>query len=165
MQPGKLDLSKVRHPRERRVLWLSVVANVAIAATAIAIVYFAPEWAAERAHVSALVDRIRLAAVAVILILPVLALVRRARSAVFCENSVRLGPDQVPEIYSILERHCRTLDVEPPELYVSTVQRVGISSSISLLGGRRIVVLGPQLFAGLARIRDRADVLEFVLAS
>jgi hypothetical protein len=163
MQPSKLDLAKIRHPREHLVLWGSVLANAAVIAAAVAVVYLAPELAT-RGRVSPLIDRIRLAAVAAILLLPVFALVRRGRSAAICENAVRLGRDQVPEVFAILERHCRALGVEPPELYASAVERVGISASLALGGGRRIIVLGSDLFAGLEKIRDRADVLEFVLA-
>jgi hypothetical protein len=160
----KLDLAKVRHPRERAVLWMSVLANVGVVAGVAAVVYLAPEWIASHGRVSGLVDRVRLAAIAVLLLLPALALLRRGRCAAIAENSVRLGHDQVPEIHAILERHCRALDVDPPELYASTIEGVGIATSHALRGGRRIIVLGPDLFAGLERIRDRADVLGFVLA-
>jgi hypothetical protein len=164
MQREKLDLAKVRHPRERAMFAMSVLANGAVIAGAAAIAYLAPEWLAAHGRVAALIDRLRLVAIAAILLLPALALLRRGRCAAISENSVRLGRDQVPEIHSILERHCRALDVDPPELYASTAERAGISTSIALLGGRRIIVLGPDLFAGVEKIQDRADVLSFVLA-
>jgi hypothetical protein len=69
----------------------------------------------------------------------------------------------VPELFSIHERHCRALGIEPPELYASAVEHVGISTSLAI-GRRRVVVLGPELFAGLEAIRERRDVFEFVLA-
>jgi hypothetical protein len=163
MQSGTLDLAKVRHPWERVVLSLSVLANAALIAGVAAIAYLAPEWLSARHRVSALVDHIRLAAVATILLLPVLGFLRHGLWAAFRENSVRLGRDQVPEIFSILERHCRALGVDPPELYASTLEGVGPSTALRMLGGRRIIVLGPDLFTGLKRIEDRADALEFIL--
>lgn len=158
-----VDLAKVRHPREHVVFWGSVLANAAVIACAAAVVYLAPEWLSAHHRVTALVDRIRLAAVAAILLLPLLGVLRLGRWAALRENSVHLGRDQVPEIFTILERHCRALGVDPPELYASTLETVGLSTALALGRGRWFIVLGPALFAGLDRIRDRADVLEFVL--
>jgi hypothetical protein len=160
---GTLDLANVRHPWERVVFALSMLANAAVIAGAATLVYLAPEWLPGRPRVSALVDRVRLAAVAAIILLPALGFLRFGRWAEYRENSVRLGRDQVPEIFSILERQCRALGVDPPELYASTLESVGLSTSLDLAGGRRIIVLGPELFQGLERIQDRSDVLEFVL--
>jgi hypothetical protein len=69
----------------------------------------------------------------------------------------------VPEIFSILERQCRALGVNPPELYATTLRSVRLSTSLGLSRGRWIIVLGPDLFAGLKTIEDRANLLEFVL--
>ncbi len=161
---GNLDLAKIRHPEERIVVFRSVVANAALVAAVVALVYLAPTWVTGRAGVSALIERVRLAAIAVIVLLPLLSLMRSGHWAEIRENSVRLGRDQVPELFAILERHCRVLGVEPPELYVSTLERVGISSALALIWGRRrVIVLGQNLFNGVDRIRDRTDVLEFVL--
>jgi hypothetical protein len=113
--------------------------------------------------VSAVVDRIRLAVVVAIVLLPVLGVLRLGQWAAFRENSVRLGPDQVPGIFSILERLSRTVGVEIPELYACTVAGVGLSTALRTRR-RRIIVLGPDLFAGLDRIKDRTDVLASVLA-
>ncbi len=159
----KLDLAKVRHPLERVVFAASVLSNAAVIAGAAAVVYLAPEWLTARAGVSELVDRVRLAAVAAILLLPTLGLLRFGRWAEFRENSVRLGRDQVPEIFSILERHCRALGMDPPELYASTLESVGLSTALRLPKGRWIIALGPDLFEGMERLQDRADVLGFVL--
>ena len=159
-----IDLAKIRHPHERLVVSLSVVTNVAIVAGAAALVYFAPEWLSSHGHVSRLVNEIRLAGVAAILLLPAVAFLRLGRWAAFRENSVRLGREQVPDLFAIFERQCSTLGVAPPVLYVSSLKDVGLSTSLATRGGRRIIVLGPELFAGLRQIQDRADAFEFVLA-
>ena len=161
----RLDLANIRHPWERVVFWLSVLANVSVIACAATLIYFVPEWLSTHARVSALVDRIRLAAIPVLLLLPLIGVLRHGHWAAFRENSVRLERDQVPSIFSILERHCQTLGVDPPELYASTLKRVELSTALQFTRGRQIIVLGPGLFAGLKRIHDRADVLAFVLAS
>ena len=161
----RLDLERIRDPRERRVVALSVLANAMVIALAAAVLYFAPVWLSAHGHVSALVNRIRLAAIASVFLLPVLAVFRLGRWASYRENSVRLGRDQLPEIFLILERHCSTLGVDPPRLYVSTLESAEVSTALALARGRRIIVLGPALFNGLDRIAERADVLGFVLAS
>ncbi len=160
---GNLDLTKIRHPQERIVVLRSIVVNAALVAGAAAIVYVAPEWVSGHGRVSELLQRVRLAAVAVIVLLPAVVLLRFGRWAEIRENSARLGRDQVPEIFAILERHCRVLGVDPPELYTSALESVGTSTSLALIGGRRMIVLGQNLYNGLDRIRDRTDVLEFVL--
>jgi hypothetical protein len=54
--------------------------------------------------------------------------------------------------------------VEVPELYLSAAADVRSSSALSLHGGRRIVVLGPDLFAGLSGdLAQRLDAFSFVL--
>ena len=163
LEPANIDLTKIRHPHERLVVSLSVLGNAAIVAFAAALVYFAPEWLSSHGRVSRLVDEVRLAAVAVILLLPALGLLRLGRWAAFRENSVRLNREQVPDLFDILERQCITLGVDPPALYVSSLKDVGLSTSLAT-GGRRIIVLGPELFAGLGRIQDRADAFEFITA-
>jgi hypothetical protein len=162
--PRGLDLAKVRHPRERRVLALSLLANAVLIAGAVAIVYLAPEWLSAHGRVSSLVNRLRLAAAVSIIVLPVLGVLRLGRWAAFRENAVRLDRDQVPEIFAILERHCRTLGVAPPELYATTLETVPLSTALALSKGRRVIALGRAMFEGLERIEDRADVFDFVLA-
>jgi hypothetical protein len=158
-----LQLSKIRHPRERIVFLASVLANIGVIAGAALIIYSAPAWMSEHGRVSEILERVRLAAVAAILLLPVLGFLRLGQWAALRENAVRLGRDQVPEIFSILERHCRVLGVDPPELYVSTLESVGLSAALDLAGKPPVIVLGSDLFAGLERIQERADVLDFVL--
>lgn len=164
MTGGRLDLRRVRHRGERLVFCASVLANMALIAGAVWAIQAGPQWLSSSPRVSALFARVQLVAVGVLLLLPVLGILRKARWATFCENAVRLGRDQVPAIYLLLERHCRTLGMDPPELYVSTDGAVGFSTAMALARGRRVIVLGPSLFSGLNRTEDRLDVFDFVLA-
>ncbi len=159
-----LDLAGVRHPLERVVFWSSVVVNAAIAGCAGWLIYMAPGWLRDHPAISTLISSIRAAAIATIFVLPVLGLLRRGRWAEYRERSVRLGRDQVPEIFSILEALCGAAGVDPPELYTCTSRSVGVATSIALGRGRCLIVLGRDLFSGMKSIRDRADVFRFVLA-
>jgi hypothetical protein len=77
---------------------------------------------------------------------------------------VRLGRDQVPEIFSILDRQCSALGLtDPPELHATTSATSELSTAMSFVGGRQAIVLGADLFQGLDRIEDRADAITFVL--
>jgi hypothetical protein len=158
------DLDHIRHPRERPILLLSAVANLAIVAAVVAALVLAPDWLEAHPRVHSAVQRVRTAAAVAVLILPVLAFLRRGRLALIRENSVRLGRDQVPEIFSILEAHCRALGLtRVPELYVSIGVTSGLSDAISIVGAQQAIVLGANLFNGLGRVEDHRDVIAFVL--
>jgi hypothetical protein len=154
----------IRHPRERKVLLLSALANLAIVAAVVAALMFAPDWLKAHPRVHAAAQRVQTAAVLAVLLLPAVAFLRRGRRALLHENSVRLGRDQVPEIFSILESHCRVLGLtRVPELYVSTGATSELSYAMSFVGAKAAIVLGADLFAGLGRIEDRSDAIAFVL--
>ncbi len=111
------ELERIRHPRERRVLLLSALANAGIVAGVIAALVLAPDWLAAHHRIQQLAERVRTVAIVAVLILPAVTFLRRSRLALVRENSVRLGRDQVPEIFSILERQCSALGItDPPEL-------------------------------------------------
>lgn len=159
-----LDLARVRHPLERVVFWSSVLVNAAIVGCAAWLIYKSPGWLRDHPAVSTLISSIRAAAIATIGVLPALGLLRRGRWAEYRERSVRLGRDQLPEIFSIFEPLCSAAGIDPPELYTSTSRSFGVSTSIALGRGRRLIVLGRDLFSGMKTLQDRADVLQFVLA-
>jgi hypothetical protein len=157
------EVERLRHPRERAVFAASVVVNVAFVVGAITIVSLAPDWLSSHDRVSHFVERLRFFAIALIVLLPLLGILRLGRWAALREDSVQLGRDQMPEIFAILERHCETLGMELPELYISGNESVGMSTALAV-GDHRVIVLGPKLFEGLERLRDRVDVLSFALA-
>lgn len=157
-------MSRARHPHERRVVALSIVVNFALVAGAVAVIALAPGWLSAHPGLAQLARRVQLVAIAVVLVFPALGLLRSGRWMMIHLNSVRLGPDQLPEVHAILERQCRALRIAPPALYVSAVAGVGVSDAIALRGGRaRGIVLGEKLFDGFGDVAERQDVFAFVI--
>jgi len=158
------ERDQIRHPGERLILLLSALANLAIVAAVVAALLLAPDWLKAHPRVQAVAQRVRGAVVLAVVVLPALSFLRRGRLALVRENSVRLGRDQVPEIFSILEGQCRALgSTRVPELYVSAGATSELSNAMSFHGEMQAIVLGADLFAGLGRIEDRTDAIAFVL--
>jgi hypothetical protein len=158
------ELERIRHPRERRVLLLSALANAGIVAGVIAALVLAPDWLAAHHRIQQLAERVRTVAIVAVLILPAVTFLRRSRLALVRENSVRLGRDQMPEIFSILERQCSALGItDPPELHVSKAATSELSNAVSFVDGRQAIVLRADIFKGLEWIEDRSDAIAFVL--
>jgi hypothetical protein len=161
---GALDLSHVRHPLERWVLILSALANLALLGAAVTVVLLAPGWLHAHPRAATLVSRIRGAVIVVLVLVPVLAFVRRGRWVFYLENSVRVAPDQLPELFEVFTAHCRALGLPSvTELRISQ-PFAGLSGALRLHGGSSVVVLGAGLFSGLDAISERLDVLSFVIA-
>lgn len=159
-----IDLQRARHPSERRVLALSALANLALIAAAISVVLLSPAWLSAHAQAARLVNQVRLAAVAALLLLPVVGLLRRGQWMMIHLNSVWVGEDQLPELHAILERQCRLLGIAAPKLYVSALPGLGLSDALAFTrGGPRGIVLGEKLFDGVGDLASRADVFEFVI--
>lgn len=159
-----IDLARVRHPLERRVVLLSAVANLAIVAAAIAAILLAPGWLSVHPRAALLVKRVQLAAVALVVLVPLLSLLRQGRWMLVHLNSVRLGRDQLAEVHAILERQCRMLGIPEPALYLSAIPSVGLSDALSLgKRGKQAIVLGEKLFDGADDLSSRRDVLAFMI--
>ncbi len=162
--PGPtIDLSQVRHPLERRVVIVSAAANLALVAAAVAAILLAPSWLSAHPQAAELVRRVRGAAAVAVLIVPAIGFLRRGRWMMIHLNSVRLGPDQLPELHAILEEQCRKIGMAEPTLYVSALPTVGLSDALALRRGTRGIVLGEKLFDGVADIAARRDVFAFVV--
>src|SRR6267143_2034469 len=142
-----VELERIRHPRERRVLLLSALANAGMVAAVVAALLLAPDWLAAHPRIQRLAQRVQTVAIVAVLILPAITFLRRSRLALARENSVRLGRDQVPEIFSILDRQCSALGVtDPPELYVSKGATPSeLSNAMAFVDGRQAIVLGYEL--------------------
>ena len=111
------DESRLRHPAERPLFLAFAVLNVLLMAAAICIVLNGSDWL--RAH-PVLARYIRVLAIAAVFGVPAIVFLRNARHALVRGKSIALSPQQLPQIYAILERHCERLGIEPlPELYVS----------------------------------------------
>jgi hypothetical protein len=161
---GALDLSRIRHPLERRVLFLSALANLALVGAAITVVLLAPEWLHAHPRAATVVARIRGALVVVLVFVPGLAFVRRGRWVFYRENSVRVASDQLPELFEVLVAHCQALGLPPTTELRLAQPLTSLSAALALHGGTTVVVLGAGLFSGLDVLEERLDVLSFVIA-
>jgi len=161
---GNAELERIRHPRERRVLLLSALANAGMVAAVIAVLVLAPDWLAAHRRIQEVAQRVRTVAIVAVLVLPGVTFLRRSRLALLRENSVRLGRDQVPEIFSILDRQCSALGMAaPPELHVTKGATSELSNAMAFVDGRQAIVLGADVFEGAERIEGRADAVAFLL--
>lgn len=163
--PLRIDLARVRHPRERQILILCAVGNLSLVGTAIAAILLAPHWIAAHPAAAAAAHEVQAIAALALLVLPVGSLVRLGKWRTVELNSIRIGSDQLPELQVVLERLCRTLGVAVPRLYLSTLPGVGVSNALARgRGGRRaLIALGDQLFDGVGDVAARADVLAFFI--
>jgi hypothetical protein len=151
------------YPHERLILIGSVIANLVIVVGLAAAIVNAPDWVTKHHHFQSLTQRATTTAVIVLLAIPVMPLVRRTRVALLRENSVQLGPEQVPALYEILARECRALGITPmPDVYVSKAIKA-VSTSISLIRGDRVIMLHGDLFSGMADIEQHLDVFSFII--
>lgn len=94
-------------------------------AAAIALVVHEPAWVKTHPFLNKEVTLIRFLAITALIGIPLLVLRRNRRESYVRGNSVRLSRTQFPEVYAILEDHCRRLGMtEIPELFLtaSTIQ-------------------------------------------
>jgi hypothetical protein len=114
------DEAQLRHPAERSLLLAFVVLNVLLMAAAIFIILRGSDWLREHPHLAEYRGRIRVLAIAAVFGVPAIAFLRNTRHALVRGKSIALSPQQLPQIYAILQRHCERLAIDPPpELYVS----------------------------------------------
>jgi hypothetical protein len=154
------------HPRERIILVLSVLANLAIISGVIALLLLAPkDWMGAHPRLESLAKKVQAAAIIAVVVVPFVPMLRRTRLALIRENSARLGRDQLPELHAILERQAAALGFEQvPELYVSaTAGPSELALSAQLAGGTQAIVLNLSLFTGLKSLAGRRDVFAFIL--
>lgn len=115
----------MRHPLERPFFIASVILNFALMAAALVLFFHPPAWDKTHPILGKEVGVIRFLAITALVGIPLLVLRRNQREAYVRGNSVRLSRTQFPEVYAILEDHCRRLGMaEIPELFLtaSTIQ-------------------------------------------
>jgi hypothetical protein len=101
-------------------------------------------------------------AVAAVVSVPALVLLRNTRHAGVRGNSIRLSAGQIPEIYDVLRRHCRRLGMASvPELYLSDDAISDSSQAYSAWHCHYIVLGTDYLQPDLERVRE---VFTFQLA-
>lgn len=157
----KVDLSRLRHPRERPVWVVAVLLNAVICAGAVAIVIRGGTWIfvalpfLERYEV-----QIRGIALAAVLAPPTLVFVRNRRLARVRGNGLEVSATQYPLLHAHLLAHCEKLGVEePPTLYVSERTASAPAHAFSSWH-REFIVLGDDyLEADLEPLRDVTSFL------
>jgi hypothetical protein len=102
------DESQLRHSAERPLFLAFAVLNGLLMDAAICIVLNGSNWL--RAH-SHLAGYIRVLAIAAVFGVPAIVFLRNGRHALVRGKSIALSPQQFPQIYAILQRHCK------PRLY------------------------------------------------
>ena len=102
-----------------------VILNFVLLGLGIALLVHEPAWVKAHPILSKPILVARLLAWSALIGIPLLALNRNRREASIRGNSVRLSRTQFPEVYAVLEDHCRTLGMTAiPELFLtgSTIQ-------------------------------------------
>jgi hypothetical protein len=156
-----IDESVLRHPLERPIFIASVILNFALMALAITFIFFEPPWLKTHPLIDKEVTFLRALAITALVGIPLLVLNRNRREAAIRGNSVRLSENQFPEIYAILQSHCRRLGMsELPELFLTGSSIEPFSNTFSSWGEKYIVI--HQIIFDIDD-RKTMDVISFIL--
>src|SRR5262249_12295419 len=101
MSSNQLDESQLRHPLEHPIFIASVVLNLALMVAAIVLVNIGADGLAAHPFIKKHMKEIRFLAISAVFALPAAVFIRNTRRASVLGNSVRLSPEQLPEIYSL----------------------------------------------------------------
>ena len=139
----------------------SVILNFVLLAGAIAIIIHPPAWEKKFPIVGKEIGIIRVLAISAIVGVPMLVLRRNRREAYVRGNSVRLSKIQFPEVYAILEDHCRRLGMARiPELFLTSGTIRPYSRAYSAWR-EDYIILHENLFE--ADYRKTLDVVSFAI--
>ncbi|MFZ0575067.1 MAG: hypothetical protein WA428_11850 [Candidatus Cybelea sp.] len=156
-----IEESALRHPHERLIFVGLVVLNFLLMGVAIALVVHDPGWLKPYPILSKEVNVLRFLAITALVGIPLLVLRRNRREASVRGNSVRLSAEQFPEIYAILQDHCRRLRMaEVPELFLSGSSIEPFSKTYSSWRENYIVL--HQIILDID-VRKTEDVVAFML--
>jgi hypothetical protein len=156
-----IDESALRHPHERLIFVGLVVLNFLLMGVAIALVVHDPGWLKPYPLLSKEVSVLRFLAITALVGIPLLVLRRNRREASVRGNSVRISTEQFPEIYAILQNHCRRLGMAGvPELFLSGSSIAPFSRTYSSWRENYIVL--HQIILDVD-VRKTADVVAFML--
>ena len=115
-----LDETRLRHPLEQPIFVASVVFNLMLMAAALILANAGTDWLAQHPFIHQNIKTIKMLATAAVLAPPAIVFIRNMRRASVLGNSVLLSREQLPEIFEILEQHCKKLGGMPiPELYLT----------------------------------------------
>lgn len=110
---------ELRHPRERHIAAVVTVIDVLLVVAVIALLVAGTEWLTSMPSMAKYKGEAKLLLLAVIGA-PVMAVyVRRRRRKLALEESIRVSPDQLPDIHRVLVSYCARVGIPVPELYLS----------------------------------------------
>lgn len=157
----KVEEARLRHPWEQPIFIASVVLNVGIMLGAFLLLRTAHDWLADHPLAEKGVKYVTGLAAALAFAPPAIVLIRNARLGLVRGNAVRLSRIQIPQIYGILEEHCRRLELDQvPALYLSD-EAIDEPAKAFSVWKHDYIVLTPEF---LERDPERVrDVLSFLL--
>jgi hypothetical protein len=116
-----VDPPLLRHPLERPLFALYATLNVVIVIAAFGIALQGADWAATHPILAKYHSHIRAIVTAAILGPFGMTLLRNTRHARIRGNSLPISTRQLPQVHEVFLRHCRRLEIDPPEIYYSDV--------------------------------------------
>jgi len=138
---ASIDESHLRHPLERPIFIASVIVNFALMGIAITLIFHEPGWFKSYPVLDKEISLIRALAITGLVGIPLLVLNRNRREASIRGNSVRLSKEQFPEIYAVLQNHCRRLGLtDVPKLFLTGSSIDPFSNTFSSWGEKYIVI-------------------------
>jgi len=156
-----IDESALRHPFERIYFFVLVAINFLLLGLGIALLFHEPSWVKSHPLLSKQVQVVRFLALTALIGIPLLALNRNRREASIRGNSIRLSEKQFPEIYAILQDHCRRLGMtQVPELFLTSSSIATFSQTFSSWRENYIVL--HQIIFDID-VHKTTDVLAFIL--
>jgi len=109
---------KLRHPKERRLFVVFAILNLLLMVTAISLALKGADWLEAHPLLNRYRGSIRALAIAAITLPATVVFLRNTRHALMRGKSITISPQQLPEIYAILQHHCEKLGMDyVPGLY------------------------------------------------
>ncbi|MGE0843500.1 M48 family metallopeptidase [Pseudonocardia sp.] len=150
----------LRHPAEVPFYVAMVVLNVVIVVAIVRVAIVVP-FLPDALQSSALADSVRGAAVALLLLVPGLIVVRELQRATVRGTTVQLSERQFPELFGTAADFARTLGLSRrPDIYLANGNGA-LNAFAAQAAGHDLVVVSNELFTNLHA--DNRDGLRFIL--
>jgi hypothetical protein len=153
------ERKQLRHPMEPRIVAVVATVEMFLIAIVLALLVNGAEWLAARPTLATYKPHAKILLAAVLGAPVVLTYALRRRRLLAQEESIRLGATQLPEIHSVLVRHCLRAGIPVPDLYLSD----GVDHTTSFeWRGQNCIVLSTHDFDLFPCAS--ADMIDFALA-
>jgi Zn-dependent protease with chaperone function len=157
------DETRLRHPWEHTIFVASMVLNLGIMLGALVLIRTGGDWLKGYPLLADSVRYVEALATAALFAPPAIIFIRNARRGFILGNTVRVSPQQFPEMYEVLEGHCRRLGLDRvPGLYLSDDADYKPALAYSVWG-EDYIVLGEHFLDPKTEVTR--DVLAFILGS